>query len=101
MVEDENTPDKFFEDLFSRFPLFGLSSAFRKFQTKEELLDHEEQAIINFANKFTTCTLNESVIEARTEDTKLKKKSSRCCQYCKRVLYTLTYKVLQKIPHRV
>ena len=64
------------EDLLKRFPLFGLSSAFKKFQTKEDLMDHEESAIIKFANKFTTCTLNKSVIEAKTEDKELKKRAA-------------------------
>ena len=48
---------KFQESLLSRFPLYGLSSAFKKFQTNEEIEPFEEKAVINFANKFTTCTL--------------------------------------------
>ena len=32
--------------LISRFPLFGITSAFKKFQTHEPLLPYEEAAII-------------------------------------------------------
>ena len=60
------------EAIFSKFPLVGISAAFIKFQTQEELLKHEEEAIINFANKFTTCTLNKATIESMTEDPDLK-----------------------------
>ena len=46
------------EELISRFPLYGLASAFKKFQTNEELKQFEEEAVIKFADKFTVCTLN-------------------------------------------
>ena len=58
----EEHSDRFFDDFLKRFPLYGLSAAFKKFQTKEDLLEHEEKAIIIFANRFTTCTLNEASI---------------------------------------
>ena len=57
-VDGEGVDLKFREDLMSRFPLFGLSSAFKKFQTNEDLKDYEEKAAINFANKFTTLIYN-------------------------------------------
>ena len=62
--------------LLSKFPLFGITSAFKKFQTREQLLPFEEQAIINFANRFTTCTLNAASIERMTCDQNLKKRGS-------------------------
>ena len=45
-----------------------MSAAFKKLQTKEKLLDHEEKAVIAFVNKFTTCTLNEAVVASKTDD---------------------------------
>ena len=71
-VDGEGVDLKFREDLMSRFPLFGLSSAFKKFQTNEDLKDYEEKAAINFANKFTTCTLNVASIRKMTDDETLK-----------------------------
>ena len=73
-VEDqiEENRDSFVREFFNRFQLFGLSSAFKKFQTKEDLLQHEERAVIVFTNKFTTCTLNEKEIASRTDDEILK-----------------------------
>ena len=64
------------EAILSKFPLFGISTAFLKFQTNEKLLEHEENAIINFANKFTTCTLNQATIESMTDDPNLKKRGA-------------------------
>ena len=55
--------------------MFGLSAAFKKFQTKQELLEHEELAVIRFVDRFTTCTLNEAVIESKLEDNTLKKRA--------------------------
>ena len=37
--------------------------------------EHEEQAVIAFVNKFTTCTLNEAVIASKTDDETLKKRA--------------------------
>ena len=71
---DEHS-DQFVEDFLGLFQLFGLSAAFKKFQTKEDLLEHEENAVIAFANKFTTCTLNEAVVASKTEDHQLKRSS--------------------------
>ena len=56
------------ETVLTYFPLFGISSAFRKFQSLEPLLKHEESAVIRFANQFTTCTLNKSKLQSMTED---------------------------------
>ena len=64
-----------YSNILERFPLYGLSSAFRKFQTLETLYEHEENAIKNFAKKFTTCTLNPAMLAHMTEDSVLKKKS--------------------------
>ena len=79
-IEDDQTyieenSESFVHSFLNKFKLFGLSAAFKKFQTKEDLLDHEERAVIVFTNKFTTCTLNEKVIEAKTDDIHLKEKS--------------------------
>ena len=38
-------------------------------------MQHEEKAVIAFVNKFTTCTLNEAVIAAKTDDSNLKSKA--------------------------
>ena len=63
---------KFQEDLMARFPLFGISSAFKNFQTNEDLKPHEEKAVINFVNRFTTCTKNVDTIRMMTDDQTLK-----------------------------
>ena len=64
------------QQILSMFPLFGISSAFRKFQTLENLQEHEENAVKRFANKFTTCTLNQATLEAMTDDPILKQQSA-------------------------
>ena len=69
------TNEQLVQEFITKFPLYGVSSIFKKFQRNEDLLHHEELAIINFANKFTTCTLNESVLASKTEDEKLKEGS--------------------------
>ena len=79
-TEDENYEiDKdssmFLEKFIDRFPLYGLSSAFKKFQSNEELFPHEEKAVITFSDKFTTCTLNSATIKEMTDDEDLKAKS--------------------------
>ena len=71
-------PDEF----LSTFPLYGIQSAFKKFQTNEELLKHEELAIINFVNRFTTCTLNKDMIASKTSDPHLKERSSEVADIC-------------------
>ena len=80
----EETSDEFGMEFLNMFKLFGLSSAFKKFQTKEDLLKHEERAVIVFADKFTTCTLNESVIASKTNDKTLKSKASEVIEIVKR-----------------
>ena len=79
---DEHS-DEFTDDFLQMFKLFGLSSAFKKFQTKEDLLDHEDQAVITFANKFTTCTLNEAMIASKTDDKILKDKAKEVVEIIK------------------
>ena len=64
--------DKF----INRFCLFGLSAAFKKFQSKEDLLEHEERAVITFADRFTTCTLNKHSLASRTDDKTLKERTA-------------------------
>ena len=64
------------QEILGKFPLFGISSAFRKCQTLEKLQDHEEKAVKRFANKFTICTLNKAKLEAMTEDPILKQKTA-------------------------
>ena len=76
---DESTLDvlDFQEHLLSRFPLYGLQSAFKKFQTKEDIAPHEEKAVIEFANKFTTCTLNADTIRMRFDEDEMKEKAEQ------------------------
>ena len=74
--DQQVTNEKFIEEFLQQFALYGISSAFKKFQRTEDLLPHEELAIINFADKFTTCTLNESVIASKTEGEVLKERSA-------------------------
>ena len=76
ILQLENNEQVTSNSILLSFPLFGISSAFQKFQSLESLCEHEERAIINFADKFTTCTLNKAKIESMTEDEKLKKKSA-------------------------
>ena len=59
---------QFLEKYLSKFLMFGIQRAFKKFQTKEELLAHEENAIIEFANRYTTCTLNVDSIKMKIDD---------------------------------
>ena len=83
-LDIEEHSDQFVEDFLNMFQLFGLSSAFKKFQTKEDLLEHEEQAVIVFADKFTTCTLNEAVIASKTNDDALKKSAKEVVEIVKK-----------------
>ena len=77
---DEANNDTPSDVLISRFPFFGISSAFKKFQTHEALLPYEEAAMINFVNKYTTCTLNPASIAEMTENPKLKGKSKEVAE---------------------
>ena len=74
-AEHPVTNEELVQEFIRKFPMYGISSAFKKFQRKENLLHYEEQAIINFANKFTTCTLNAAVIASKTDNEELKRKS--------------------------
>ena len=77
--------EKHAKSICSKFPLFGISAAFKKFQTHEPLLKYEEQAIINFANRFTTCTLNQDTIARMTEDPDLRAKAAQVVAIVKAV----------------
>ena len=82
----EYDPENDQEDiLLKKFPLFGITSAFKKFQTHEPLLKHEERAIINFADKFTTCTLDKDKVAKLTEDSLLKNQASDVIDIVKEV----------------
>ena len=67
---------EFQENLLSRFPLYGLSSAFKKFQTNENIEPFEEKAVINFANNFTKCTLNVDTVRMKLDDEILKERAA-------------------------
>ena len=71
--------------LMIHFPFFGVAAAFKKFQTKEDLLDHEEKAIIAFVNKFTTCSLNAAVIASKTDDDDLKRMADKVIEIVRNV----------------
>ena len=49
-------------EILSKFKFIGLTKAFKKFQTHEELLDFEETAVINFANRFTSVCLCPAIV---------------------------------------
>ena len=84
-VDTEKDELEFQQHLLSRFPLFGISSAFKKFQTKENLKPHEEKAVVNFVDKFTTCTRNVSTIRKMTDDETLKKTAEDVIQIVEEV----------------
>ena len=83
-VENEKQ-DLNYHDFLKKFPLYGISSAFRKFQTLESLNEYEETAIKSFARKFTTCTLSPTMLEHMTEDSVLKTKSNSLLETIKSV----------------
>ena len=72
-------------DILSKFPFYGISSAFKKFQNLERLDEHEEMAVINFANKFTTCTVSPAMIKQMTDHSVLKEKSEKVLDIVKAV----------------
>ena len=80
---DEHS-DQFVDDFLGLFKLFGLSSAFKKFQTKEDLSEQEESTVIIFADKFTTCTLNEAVIASKTDNEVLKERGKEVVEIVKK-----------------
>ena len=57
-----------YEEILSKFKFIGLTKAFKKFQTHEELLDYEEKAVINFTNKFTSVCLCPAVVGREVVD---------------------------------
>ena len=81
--QTEKSQNNITNKFVKRFPLFGITTAFKKFQSREKLLEYEEKAVIAFANKFTTCTLNEAVIAAKTDDEVLKRKANDVAQILK------------------
>ena len=81
--QTEKSQNNITNKFVNRFPLFGITTAFKKFQSREKLLEYEEKAVIAFANKFTTCTLNEAVIAAKTDDEVLKRKANDVAQILK------------------
>ena len=78
----KNSDDIPGDKILKKFPLYGVVEAFKKFQTKEDLLPHEEAAIISFTNKFTTCTLNKATIESKTNNSVLKERSGEVVKIC-------------------
>ena len=56
------------EEILSRFKFIGLTRAFKKFQSNDSLLDFEEAAVKNFANKFTSVCLSPSVVREKVVD---------------------------------
>ena len=55
-------------EVLKRFVFFGLRQAFKKFESKESLLGFEERAVINFANKFTTVSLNPATVGEKVSE---------------------------------
>ena len=93
--ESTKTPNDLSNQLAKHFPFFGLQSAFKKFQTKEKLFDHEEKAVIAFADKFTTCTLNEATLASKTDDEILKKRAKDVKKIVKEVNIHTDTKLIQ------
>ena len=93
--------------LLSKFKFLGLTSAFKKFQTKEKLLDFEESAIINFANTFTSVCLNPQIMGRKVVD--IVKKVNRhshtkaCRKYSESCRFSFpkfpTWKTIVASPH--
>ena len=54
--------------LLNTFQFFGLKSAFKKFQTLDDLEEYEERAVINFANTFTSVTLSPALVGKKVSD---------------------------------
>ena len=48
--------------IISGFRFNGLCDAFKKFQNHEQLMNYEKEAVINFANTFTSVCLAPKVI---------------------------------------
>ena len=71
--------------IISSLPLLGITSAFKKFQTHEPLLKYEEDAIIKFSTRFTTCTLNAATIGQMTEDPSLKARAAEIVEIVRAV----------------
>ena len=74
------------EAILRKFKFFGICEAFKKFETKEDLLEHEERAVIKFANKFTTVSLNaatvgQTYVVGRHKHTRACKKYGTDCRF--------------------
>ena len=48
-------------------------------------MEHEGRAVITFADRFTTCTLNEHSLAARTDDETLKERAADVIDIVKKV----------------
>ena len=72
------------DDILSKFKFLGIRSAYKKFQTHESLLDHEENAVINFANKFITVCLAPKVVGKKVAEIAKKVNLHRHTKACKK-----------------
>lgn len=55
-------------ELLKWLTFIGLKTAFKTFQSQEQLLKYEEEVVINFADKFTTVSLNLSAVSEPVVD---------------------------------
>ena len=63
--KDTEGSKKNIQTILDCFPLYGVLTAFKKFRTNEDLMPYEEKAVINFTDRFTTCTLNAEMIKIK------------------------------------
>ena len=73
-----------YDMVLSRFKFIGLSQAFKKFQNQEELLDYEEKAVTNFAEKFTSVSLCPSVVGEKVVNLVKKVNKHRHTKACRK-----------------
>ena len=71
-------------EIISMFKFVGIRSAYKKFQTHEGLLSHEESAVINFANKFITVCLAPNIIGEKVAEIAKKVNLHRHTKACKK-----------------
>ena len=72
------------DTILSKFKFIGLTTAFKKFQTREDLLYFEESAIINFANKFTSVSLCPQIMGKKVIDIVKKVNQHRHTKACRK-----------------
>ena len=60
--DHSETLDNILKALIPKFKMLGLKCAFYKLQVNADLTIQEEIALVNFANEFTTCTLNPNLV---------------------------------------